>query len=516
MASAIGGGAGGWDGGSVGVPAMHDLDSSITILGGGSAHMQRSGTAPEISHSRHMSGVSFDGSFDSPRDAVHSAELPPPPAALATEAAETHGNDDDSDTDAADEHDALGPLPAVSAAAASGVREDLVLVPAAAAAALSPQGLVSRSLPASRHLSRSSSLGSLLGARPSPSIYGGSPVFAASSAVSASFQPLPFESVFDAEGYLAEETPPDAEPLMAHVVKVSQSFRQFIEDRWMAQAALSSKASQSRPRLASSLSTASIVSKLGASGKTGQPTKARLSIDLFDKLAAERMALRSWRHLQLRSRSHSGQLWKSIRGTLCKSWERRLFELNGQVLAYYAHPDALEARGKIVTALKTQLSAVEPTRREDSGSSGASEEYRALAVELESAMSQLRAIRAAAYRRSFYLVPGRTEVVIPSTSAGTFPTPYLLQLVNPSLRELRARGVILQDDKLSLSLSGPRPRPAKAQLTPQELAGAGRDVLTLCADTSEERRAWILYLKARLRPADYAIQLQSLYADGSS
>ena len=320
---------------------------------------------------------------------------------------------------------------------------------------------------------------------------------------------------FDAEAYLAEETPPDAEPLMAHVVKVSQSFRQFVELR------------------------AGGGGGGGGGGGAGAGAGARAG-DLFDRIAGERMALRCWRHLQLRSRPHSGQLFKAIRGTLCKSWERRMFELNGGVLAYYAQPDRLQASAAIVRALRAQLASLRAgagaggRRRaggegaggaggaggggggggggasgsggSGGGASGTGGDVRPLTGELDTAQAQLRATRAGAYRRSFYLVPGRTEVVIPSTPTGVFPTPYVLQLVNPSLRELLARGVAQT--------------PAEAQegapklpLTPQELAGAARDVLTLCADSSEDRRAWILYLKARLRPVEYATQMEALYSN---
>jgi hypothetical protein len=36
------------------------------------------------------------------------------------------------------------------------------------------------------------------------------------------------------------------------------------------------------------------------------------------------------------------------------------------------------------------------------------------------------------------------------------------------------------------------------------VGGPGRDVLTLCASSSQERRDWIVHLKARLRGRDLA------------
>lgn len=283
---------------------------------------------------------------------------------------------------------------------------------------------------------------------------------------------------------------------MAHVVKVSQSFSKFVEDRF---------ADAPPPGTAAA----------------GNAAARR---DLFDALCFQRMALRAWRHLQLRSRTHSGQLYKAIRGTLAKSWERRLFSLDGGVLAYYAQADALESLANVVAALQMQLAgARQGGDKEGAGGSGGDSTrsaYQRLAAELEKAQQRLKALRASAYRRSFYMVPGRTEVVIPSTFAAAFPSPYLFQLVNPSLRELQARGVNVSDatsaaeDPWRVDAGGAGGGSGwkdKPQLTPQELAGAGRDVLTLCADTSEERRTWIMYLKSRLRTTDYTNQLKAMY-----
>jgi len=43
------------------------------------------------------------------------------------------------------------------------------------------------------------------------------------------------------------------------------------------------------------------------------------------------------------------------------------------------------------------------------------------------------------------------------------------------------------------------------------IGGAERDVLTLCADTSQERREWVVYFKARLRSHDFPQALNRLY-----
>ena len=44
-----------------------------------------------------------------------------------------------------------------------------------------------------------------------------------------------------------------------------------------------------------------------------------------------------------------------------------------------------------------------------------------------------------------------------------------------------------------------------------ETAGPGRDVLTLCAESAEERRSWIVCLRSRLYPDEHLEQLRELY-----
>jgi len=129
--------------------------------------------------------------------------------------------------------------------------------------------------------------------------------------------PVPtFDQSFDCNEFLAEETPPDAEPLLVHVTRQAQLFKMFVQKREMAS-----------------------------------------DIDLFDRLCFKRMFLRAWRHNFLSARPLTGMLYKAMRGTLCKAWERRLFELRGNVLAYYRNGDRLLKLMQEVAKLRSRLLA---------------------------------------------------------------------------------------------------------------------------------------------------------------
>jgi hypothetical protein len=273
-------------------------------------------------------------------------------------------------------------------------------------------------------------------------------------------------------------------------------------------------------------------------------------IDLFDRLCFKRMFLRAWRHNFLSARPLTGMLYKAMRGTLCKAWERRLFELRGNVLAYYRNGDRLLKLMQEVAKLRSRLLAA---RRDgsalpltDAGHYGtaatagslramlpaaaaaaavaAGPETATIAAVLRACEKELDKVRSTSYRRSFHIIPGRTEVVIPSTAAATFPTPYVLQLVNPAVADLPA----LSSSRSPASGAGPggpgvdtaeRAATAAAIATAsaamaameRTIGGAERDVLTLCADTSQERREWVVYFKARLRSHDFPQALNRLY-----
>ena len=348
-----------------------------------------------------------------------------------------------------------------------------------------------------------------------------------------------------------------AEPLLSHVVLATELFEMFVQERIrdasmacrlvsLGQvtpplARVAGEAEVSGPLAATLPSSAGFPVRLLSAG--ARPRLATLAEpeplpDLFDRACFRRVLVRSWRHHQLRGRPFSGRLWKAMRGTLSRSWSLRYFEMGRtSVLAYYSNGDAIETGERRLAALRVQLSGAAPAAALE-GSSNA---------DLSSAATQ----RAANLKGSFYIVPGRTMLKIPSaaaalrgagaganagTNAGSergakiparaaqstsllsgfgislsrkqgsgstlpsaasgatssFPTRSVFQLVNPAV-----------------SRRGPQPRapapPANssadtkdrlASVNAAEFAGAGLDFLTLCADSAPRRREWILRLRA--------------------
>lgn len=132
---------------------------------------------------------------------------------------------------------------------------------------------------------------------------------------------------------------------------------------------------------------------------------------------------------------------------------------------------------------------------------------------LRRAESAFEAARSRNFRREFAIVPGRSEVVVPSSLSLAFATPYAFQLVNPSLEEMReVYGAAAAAGAAGGGSAGSASALA-ASLAALNLGAAGRerDALTLCAGSSRERRQWIVHLKARLRTAEFNLSLNRLY-----
>lgn len=284
-----------------------------------------------------------------------------------------------------------------------------------------------------------------------------------------------FDEAFSVPDFLASESALDAEPLITHIVQQTQMFRMFIQERVMSD-----------------------------------------TVDMFDRACYRRMFYRAWRHNHMSSKSITGKLFKAIRGTLCKNWELRLFELHGNVVAYYAAPDAMLDAAARVRALRTRLSGMAPSGGD------ADVARKTAAAQLSDAEATYDRLRTRNFRRSFHLIAGRTEVVIPSTTTASFRTPYVFQLVNPAVdpRSLLASRVSESDAATGMSSSAsqvPIRRTVSSNdvqdAATHEFAGIHRDVLTMCAHTAAERRQWILHLKARLRNPDATQLLSSLYLE---
>jgi hypothetical protein len=242
-----------------------------------------------------------------------------------------------------------------------------------------------------------------------------------------------------------------------------------------------------------------------------------------------------------------------MRGTLSRSWSLRYFEMGRtSVLAYYSNGDAIETGERRLAALRVQLSGAAPAAAlEGSSNADLSSAATQLAADMLREEAALADLRAANLKGSFYIVPGRTLLKIPSAAAAlrgagaganaganagsersakiparaaqstsllsgfgislsrkqgsgsmlpsaasgatsSFPTRFVFQLVNPAV-----------------SRRGPQPRaPAPpaystadtkdrlASVNAAEFAGTGLDFLTLCADSAPRRREWILRLRA--------------------
>lgn len=139
----------------------------------------------------------------------------------------------------------------------------------------------------------------------------------------------------------------------------------------------------------------------------------------------------------------------------------------------------------------------------------------AAAERLRRAEAAFEAARSRNFRREFAIVPGRTEVVVPSSLSVAFATPYAFQLVNPSLDEMReiyaSAAAAGGGGGSGSGSSGTSAFAASLAALNLGAAGRERDTLTLCASSSRERRQWIVHLKARLRTAEFNLSLNRLY-----
>jgi hypothetical protein len=362
-----------------------------------------------------------------------------------------------------------------------------------------------------------------------------------------------------------------AEPLLSHVVLATELFEMFVQERIrdasvacrlvsLGQVApslsrIAGEVEVPGPLAAAHPSSAGFPVRLLSAG--ARPRLATLAEpeplpDLFDRACFRRVLVRSWRHHQLRGRPFSGRLWKAMRGTLSRSWSLRYFEMGRtSVLAYYSNGDAIESGERRLAALRVQLSGAAPAAAlEGSSEANLSSVATQLAADMLREEAALADLRAANLKGSFYIVPGRTMLKIPSAAAtlgrsgaaepgagagagsadgkksvraaqstgilaglgislgrklsagdgsslpsaaggatSSFPTRFVFQLVNPAVSR---RGPQLRTP----APPSADPKDRLASVNAAEFAGAGLDFLTLCADSAPRRREWILRLRA--------------------
>lgn len=178
--------------------------------------------------------------------------------------------------------------------------------------------------------------------------------------------------------------------------------------------------------------------------------------DLFDRWSFLKMHLKAARLSLLRQLRLSGYMYKAQRGTR-HGWKRRFFVLTGMRIDYYRPNKQLE-----------QLEAELRATAEQGG------DYTRV---LKHAMDARRSC----LRSTFHLVPGLTQVSIPGRTRqlwSRYKTQFVLELLNP------------------------------------ERKGQAADSLCLCAESSEQRSAWVALIRARLHDPSSVRELAEVYLYG--
>ena len=211
--------------------------------------------------------------------------------------------------------------------------------------------------------------------------------------------------------------------------------------------------------------------------------------DIFDMRCFRRLLHRAHRLRNLRPATAVGTLWKANRGTLCKNWARRRFILSSNgIFAWYGHADELEAAEREVEVASARLpnviAAAAAARGSSGGSSGGSPnegEVRARA-DIDRAEARLQALRQSSYKDRFQLAPGISLLRIPDVPATALPVETHVTFLNNGS-------------------DFPTRFPFQIVTSSRE---HGKEILTLCAPSAEERRSWILHIRSHLRDASAA------------
>ena len=164
--------------------------------------------------------------------------------------------------------------------------------------------------------------------------------------------------------------------------------------------------------------------------------------DLFDRRCLQRMRTKAYRYALFSKRAHRGIMYKAKRGTLSDRWTVRYFWLRGRTLSYYREPLQIQNLLNARASAQSVLSSLVPGHPQRAS----------MLTKLRDIEADLNGRLKSVFQRSFELVPGRTRLVVPRPGAtrATFRTPFVFQLQNP-----------------------------------------GGDCMTLCTETSDERRMWI-------------------------
>jgi hypothetical protein len=273
------------------------------------------------------------------------------------------------------------------------------------------------------------------------------------------FQLPAFHDAFNADAFLAESVSPDVETLVRWIVQNGQLFPQFV-----LQKLVQDKQRNDAEALAKRGGPHWRVAQEGAVESTAlePPTDSdnTLEPDIFDRQCYRRMFLRFEQHLRLGDKPHSGQLYKADRGRFDRQWKRRYVELVGDEVFYFSHAEELENVNRALRDAYIARARLEPIAKLSTGavSSGMNDavtvagmggidfespqekiknEYERLRQQITLLEKENARLRTRYTRGTFALIPGRTEIVIPSTRNAAFPSEFVFQLVNPSLQDMK-------------------------------------------------------------------------------
>jgi len=221
----------------------------------------------------------------------------------------------------------------------------------------------------------------------------------------------------------------DYKPFL-HILLDTQMFKVFNEERIMRESCNTnqqhhhtSAASSTEVSVSSTSSSSSSSSSHGSSSSSSSSSSgisssvSRAPLDWFDRLChlkRDRMRM----HMSLSGESgKTGLLYKL--GRKVPNWRQRYFELNrhGTILRYYAYSE--------------KMIALEPEFRELKKRSKLNPRDANAKANLDRLAEQREKLRASLYRGELTLLPGQTQIFIP-TQPRKYMTPYVFEVVTPT------------------------------------------------------------------------------------
>lgn len=204
----------------------------------------------------------------------------------------------------------------------------------------------------------------------------------------------------------------------------------------------------------------------------------------FDRACFDRILFQSVHQSQLAQEEIEGVMYKAIRGTFGRGWNKRLCVLSQGKITYYENSDRILSLRKKLDSLRARLASL-PLHAVGK-STFTSKVRNETMKELEQTQAQLEQVKKDSFRDSFQLIPGRTIINVPSANANFhYKTRYVFQIVNPAVK----------------NSNNPK-----------------MDILTLCAESGEVRTSWILHIRAFLQTSNFhgSIPSSTVFSSGLS